>query len=362
MKKIVFVIEQLCTGGAERVTSELANYICRNDYEVHIITYSRNIDIDYYLDDKVIRHNLNVTDNNQLVRIVKRHRKLKKLLEEITPYCIVSLAMPITNFWLSLALPDKDIPIILSERNDPGQYPTSKFERFLRDNVYKKCNGLVFQTANAQKYFSNSITQKSVIIHNPVNSRLPDRFLGEKSNSIVNFCRLAKQKNLDLLIDAFHDITSDFPNYSLYIYGDGPEKEHLRNKIENRGLDKSVFLQEYCNEIHEKIKNAALFVSSSNFEGISNSMIEALALGIPTICTDCPSGGAREMIENGVNGILVPVNNRIELASAMKQVLEDKVLAEKLSDEGYKIRNELSIKNIGQQWICYIENVVNRRW
>ena len=94
-----------------------------------------------------------------------------------------------------------------------------------------------------------------------------------------------------------------------------------------------------------------MFVSSSDFEGMSNSMLEAMGMGLPTICTDCPAGGARAIIKDHENGILVPIKDVESMYRAMKEVAENKELAEKLSVNGTKLRDELSVDKIVSQWL-----------
>ena len=361
MKKIVFFIEQLCGGGAERVTSELANSICNSNYEVHVVTFNDKKEKEYLLDNKIVRHNLELDVKDRFVREYQRMKQIRNVVEEIRPYCIISLAMPITNAGIVLALHGTKNTIILSERNDPNNYPISKIHRILRNIAYIKCDGVVFQTEEARAYFSNNIKKKSTVILNPINKQLPEVFKGRRTSRIVNFCRLAKQKNLDLLIDAFEEIIKEFPEYSLHIYGEGPEKNHLMEKIIDKELINKAILHKYSENIYEEIEDAALFVSTSNYEGISNSMLEALALGIPTICTDCPIGGARQIIQNGLNGILIPVNHQKKLVQAMREVLTNVELANKISVEGTKIRQRLSISQIAMQWIDYIEMITEGR-
>ena len=109
-------------------------------------------------------------------------------------------------------------------------------------------------------------------------------------------------------------------------------------------------------DIHSIIKDYAMFVSSSDFEGMSNSMLEAMAIGLPTICTDCPAGGARAVIKDHENGILVPVNDVQAMANAMKEIAGDSELAEKLSLNGTKLREELSVNKIVNQWMEIIND------
>ena len=97
--------------------------------------------------------------------------------------------------------------------------------------------------------------------------------------------------------------------------------------------------------------NCTAYVSSSDYEGMSNSMLEALAMGIPSICTDCPIGGARTVIENGVNGILTPVGEQAPLTEAMLKIIEDEAFRNLLGNNAYAIRDKLNINDIADQWI-----------
>lgn len=361
MKKIVFVLEQLYGGGAERVTNALANEMCKvPGYEVHILTYRLDDEKEYTRDDRVIRHDLgqNESDPKGIWGVLRRMGYLRCTIRQIEPWCVVSLATPKTVSVLNAALMGLDIPLILSERNDPVRFPTGWLVRALRVLCYHRASSVVFQTWEAMRYFGPMIQKKGSVICNPLTGNLPQRFEGTRDRRIVNFCRFDPQKNLDLLLDAFSLIADDFPEYTLCIYGDGPLREHLQKKIQCNGLENRVSLPGYSNNIYQDIREAALFVSSSDYEGISNSMLEALAIGVPTVCTDCPAGGARETIRNGENGLLVPVGDEQAIAQAMRQVLSDPVLSEKLSHQGSELRRRISAEAIAAQWLDVIENTV----
>ena len=361
MKKIVFVIETLFGGGAERVTAALANGFCKDaNNQIHIVTYNRDETKEYPVDACIIRHEIgNVTGRNKIQRIYKRIARIRKIIKEIDPCCVISLGSPIIVYPLVVAMIGLGYPLVLSERNDPKSFPVSKFRRFSRLLCYVYSDGLVFQTCEAKSFFPKFIQKKGVVICNPITSKLPERHQGKREHRIVNFCRLTSQKNLDLLIDAFSDICKELSQYSLHIYGEGEERERLETKIRMMGLSDRVVIHGYSNNIYADINNASLFVSSSNYEGISNSMLEAIALGIPSICTDCPAGGARETIENGVNGFLVPVGDREKLAEMMKKVLTDESLAKSISAEGQKLRYKISVGEISKKWLDVINKYAN---
>ena len=279
MERILFFIEYLHSGGAERVTVALANELSKNsENEVHILTMVEDTSKEYVTEDRVIRHCMNsitMSRPNKIQSFLLKQKYLKNFIKRIQPSFIISLATPLTVFRLSLAVKGTEIPLILSERNDPRRFPKEKVFKFLRNLSYRLCDGIVFQTEGAQNYFSKSIRKKGTVICNPLTEGLPLPYEGNRAPKIVNWCRLTPQKNLDLLIDAFSDIAAEFPSHSLYIYGEGAERNHLEEKIALMNMDGRIFLPGYSTRIHEEILDAALFVSSSDYEGISNSMLEA---------------------------------------------------------------------------------------
>lgn len=357
MKKIVFVMEQLYGGGAERVTAALMNELCK-EAEVHLVTtYCHDTSKDYPTDQRIVKHTFDVQSGSRVKKLLGRIAFLRKTISSINPHCVASLAGCGTNALLLFAVGGKRFPLVLSERNDPARFPTTRLERFLRFISYLLCGGLVFQTHEAQAYFSSKIARKSVVITNPITGALPERYEGVRERKIVNCCRLTPQKNLDLLFEAFADIAGEFPDVSLEIYGEGPERARLEKKILDMKLEDRIHLQGYSDQIFEKMRKAAMFVSSSDYEGISNSMLEAIALGVPSVCTDCPAGGAREVIRCGENGLLVPVGDRKAMADAMRSVLSEPELSERLSRNGCKLREEISVAVIAKKWKDYMDRV-----
>ena len=158
-----------------------------------------------------------------------------------------------------------------------------------------------------------------------------------------------------MLIDAFSIFHNTHLDYSLEIYGIGEEEEKLKALAQKKNISDSVHFMGFSADVNEKMRNASMYVCSSDYEGISNSMLEALGMGIPTISTDCPIGGARQVIRDHENGLLVPVRDIKSLSDAMIEIAEDKELASKLSDNAYLIRQALQIDQIAKRWVNYID-------
>ena len=241
--------------------------------------------------------------------------------------------------------------VIVSERNDPAVYGKKKIKKILRNILYKHADVLVCQTPDAKEYFPKKIQDKTVVIPNPIMKNLPEKYTGERRKIIVNFCRVEAQKNLKLLIDSFIELHKEFPEYILNIFGDGAEKENIKKYIEEQNMNEHIKLYDFIQNIHEEIVDNTMFVSSSDYEGISNSMLEAMAIGLPVVVTDCPCGGARMFVKNNENGILVNVRDKKALYEGMKKIITDKEFAEKISNEATKIKEELNSDKITKMWI-----------
>lgn len=166
---------------------------------------------------------------------------------------------------------------------------------------------------------------------------------------------MTSQKNLPMLLMAFAQFSAKHPTYHMTIYGEGPLKNEISQLINQLGVKDNVNLAGYVTSLPQRVKDAGMYVSSSDYEGISNTMLEALAMGIPSICTDCPAGGARMCIQNKVNGILVPVGDHHALYEAMCALAEDPQLADSLSREAVKIRETFHVEKIAAMWEALFE-------
>jgi glycosyltransferase involved in cell wall biosynthesis len=219
------------------------------------------------------------------------------------------------------------------------------------------------QTEDEKQFFENCFNN-TVVINNPVKENLPTPFGGERRKVIVNFCRIAKQKNIPLMINAFLEFHKTHPDYTLEIYGNTVEKREDELKQEYIEMISALNATEFIKilppraDIHAIIRDCSMFVSSSDYEGLSNSMLEALAIGMPCVCTDCLGGGAREMITDGENGLLVPMNDVTSLAEAMKKMADDKEFAKKCSENAAKVRKTHNVETISARWLDVIEKLI----
>lgn len=298
--KILFNCLSMEKGGAERVISILANKFVEKN-EVTIVTLIKS-QPEYFLNKKVkLLHvdNENYFESNKIKKMVikvfsNRLRKLARILIDESPDIIISF-LPEPSMRLMLIRrfnkKIKNIPIIISIRNDPGVEYKNKIIYFVMKNLYKDVDGLVLQTEEAKDYFSKIIElEKLVIIPNPINEKffVDNSCTEEREKTIVTVGRIEKQKNQKLLIETFGKIEKKYNEYKLLIYGDGSLKEYLQEYSNSLDLKNKVIFKGRKDNIQEEILNAGVFVLSSDYEGMPNSLMEAMALGLPCISTDCP--------------------------------------------------------------------------
>ncbi len=349
MQKILFVCLALTNGGAERVVSVLSDSLLNNGNEIYILPLT-NREQTYRVDERIhlIRRD---KERRGAVDKVLRIKAIRKAIKEKNITTVIAFSH-YNAMYSVIAARGLNVKVIGSERNDPAQVGNRKALNWLRMRLYKKLDVLVCQTNDAKAYFPADIQKKSVVILNPITDSLPDPCRGERKHRVVSFSRLEPQKNIPMLLEAFEMFQTTHPDYSLDIYGMGSLRDELIEKTKD---NPSIHIQPYTTNIHNAVLDASMFALSSDYEGLSNSMIEAMGCGIPTIVTDCPCGGARMVIQDGENGILVPVRDSKAMAEAMCRVADDKALAEKLSREGLKIRETLDKRKIAKQWEAVIE-------
>lgn len=343
--KIVFVLPDMPGGGSERVVAMLANEYINRGYSVAILLFAGN-QTAYPLDERIEIVIAGEPSNGnpliQLKRLYRMRRYYKKNKDcYIFSFCVRG---SIFSVLAAAGIPHR---LLISERNDPTRIAGQR----LRDWSYRKAEKLILQTEDMKRCFSENIQKKSAVIPNPVSGDMPQPYMGERKKQIVAVGRLQPQKNHKLLLESFYEFQKIHADYELHIFGVGELKETLKRQAEELRIADKVVFRGFSASVQQEIWNSAMFVLSSDYEGISNSMIEALAMGVPVISTDCPVGGSRMYIQNNVNGILVPVGDRKALSAAMIKLAEDPELARKFSVNGPKIQEQYGLKQIADRFL-----------
>ena len=356
-KKLCFVIPTMHRGGAERVMSILTNAAVRRGYEVYLLLLSES-SVDYKLDAdiNIIKLADFLQGSSGLKGVLKRYAILKNELCSLKPDLAVSFTT-MCNIYTLLALRSKKIPVIISERNDPIKDCPSKIKRLIRSVVYLFARGCIFQTEDAKKHFGQKIQKDSVVIANPVKENLPYADVENAREKVVAAARLTEQKNYPMLLRAFKMFLQDYPQYTLHIYGNGEKKDELIALCNELDIGEQVVFEGNVEDLHERIKDAKMFVLSSDYEGISNSLLEAMAMGLPVVSTDCPCGGSRMLIKDGISGLLTQVGDETAFCNAMKKIAGSQDLANLLGKEAIKIREAYSEELIVKKYFDYFETI-----
>lgn len=357
MKKLAIVCASLSRGGAERIALYLSKYMVDKGIVTTIVTAVRR-ENEYELFDGVGRVCLEeqFNSNNKMLKLFLQVKYLHKFLLENQIDTVLIMGVPLCIYAIPGCL-GTGTKVVVSERNDPKHFAGKKIVKYISRFFMKKADGFVFQTEDAKKYYDKMLHGRGCVICNPLLvDNFPKRFDSIREKNIVTAGRLNPQKNQKLLIDTFSEIERDYPEYKLIIYGEGILEKELKDYVLSKKLEKKVFFPGNVSDLLEQIKNASVFVMSSDFEGMPNALIEAMALGLPCISTDCPCGGPASLIENGKNGLLVSVRNKRELSSALRTILDNTCFAETLGTSAKAVKEKLSINNIGKQWYEYLNN------
>ena len=354
LKNIVFTCDSMGSGGAEKVISTLSNEMSQQGIKITIIGIG---DLDephsFYSLHPDVNYLTLANGSGKRINSFKRIFLLRRKIRIIEPDIVISF-LPNANIYTYFALLGTNIPYINSERNNPSLDPKNKLERLLKLISFKKANGSVFQTSSALNFYPDVVRKKATIIKNPISLNIKSELkFTNRNTTILAVGRLTKQKNYVNLLNAFQVFNQKMNfKYMLKIYGDGPMRNELINYCRSKNIQNYVVFMGNDANWHEIEVNDAMYILSSDYEGMPNSLAEAMALGIPCIATDCPCGGTKDLIKDGVNGFLVPVNNSDVLAEKMIQLCNQQ--SNLFSKSNQDMIYEYSAANITKQWIAFI--------
>lgn len=367
MKKILIHLNCLERGGQERVASNLANRLTEDGFEVVIATVWKGQN-EYPINDKVKRVIVGPTEaeetKNRIQKILIRESRLRDCVKKENPDVVLAFEKKACYRAIKVCKA-LGVPVVVTVRMNPKVNYEQRGDKFLINYLYPKADGAVFQTEEIRDFFPKRLREKSVVIINPLNSAFLN---GEKAQvrekRIVHVNRILWPKNQLLLIQAFENIKDEYPDYKLEFYGGDTGDgyfQYLTKYVDEHGMsDRVSFLGEVTN-VSERTGSACCYVNSSDEEGMSNSMMEAMAMGIPVITTDSAGGGARSLIRNGENGLLVPIKDVDAMTNALRLMLSDRPKAESMADEAMKIREYAHPERIYEIWKDYLINTSDKR-
>ncbi|RXJ45968.1 glycosyltransferase family 4 protein [Gelidibacter gilvus] len=357
--KVAFVISGLNAGGAERVVSNLANELV-NSFDITIILLYKCTPF-YKLDERI-----SITYCTELYnpkpkafQSLKNHFKIFSSVLKILKENQIDLSigfMTTSNIYLSIASKLNGKPCIISERIHPDHRQLNIFWQKLRHFSYQFSQVLVVQTASIKEYFETFMdSEKIIIIKNPLATELiaKKETYNSRENIILNVGSLTVQKNQDLLINAFSNV--DNTDWKLVLVGDGELKSQYQDLIYSLKLEQKVTLVGNVNNVEDYYNNASIFVFPSRYEGFPNALTEAMYFGLPCISTACPSGPS-EIINSGINGFLIQVENQLELENRLTTLMIDENLRKKFSKRAMESTTEFLPQTINTDW----KNIINQ--
>lgn len=366
-RKIVFHLNSLGLGGAEQVVTTLANYFVNQGDKIYIATEWVSQE-EYKIDKRIERVHVGLTVEqekvNSKIQFFIRIKNLRDFIKRVHPDIVISFAQA-ANYRAMMATQFLKTPVMISVRTDPYLNYTGFRDKVFIPLFLSKAAGSVFQTENARNFFPSKLKKHSRIILNPINDKYLNREKPQKRReAVVHSGRLVDCKNQQLLIDAFLKVHQRYPEYKLEIYGGNSEdgtEEALQQSIMRNHADNYIFLMGESSNLEKQLIDGAVYAFSSDWEGLPNALMEAMALGLPVVATDCPCGGPRTLIQNGENGILVPVKNVDAMAEAIMLLIENKELAEELGKNARKISEIANSEAICCQWREYIEELCEHK-
>ena len=365
MKSIAFHLNCLCQGGAERVVSNLANQFAKEGYKVYVATEWYDKD-EFELDERVTRVHVGLREGdekkNRIAKFLLRVRYLKEFVNEYQPDVLVAFAHR-ANYRALMAAGNSKIPVVISIRINPIGYYDAFSDHVQIKWLFPKAAGCVYQTQEQKDFFKPYLQEKSRIIMNPINPKyfgnpLPD----QREKAVVHHARLVDFKNQPMLVRAFLKVHERHPDYVLRIYGPDSEdgtRQILEKLISDNHAESFVFLMGGSNTLEKEIPKGEVYAYSSDYEGMPNSLLEAMAMGMPVVSTDCPCGGPKAVIRDGENGFLIPVGDEDALADRICRLIEDKDLAKRFSENARKIEEIASVEAIYRQWKDYLEEITS---
>ena len=337
------------------MVSLLANRMAEQGHQVEIICLKFN-DVYYKLHPKVRVTLAMQQTKNRITEVFW----LRKYIKNEKPDVVIAFTEGVYCFTIA-ALLGTNIPVISSERLDPSAMTWKR--NLLKRLLLPYADWLVVQTKTIKDYFPKNIQKKTSIIFNPVKDEAlassmdnGQWIMDNKPNRIISVARLFPQKNQEMMIRAFAKIAEKYPDWKLVIYGEGPLRDSLQFTVYSLQLSERVLLPGRTEHVFDELRKSKIFCLSSDYEGMSNSMIEAICVGLPVVSTKV--SGTDELIEDGVNGLLVDIGDEQGMTDALEKLIQNEELMKKMGEANREKASLFHIDTIMNEWLGLIGQVV----
>ncbi len=405
MGHVAFYISSLNKGGNERVFINLALYLYERGYTITFVTTYLGME-EYYIPhaswkeisaDEVSEQDRNVkqvlrqdermvfvTKNDALQEgevaigryftgfssvdkdhgtsstTAKRARVLRLIWDKILPDVIITSNSK-NNIMALMSTVDSRYKVVVRSVGEPSLEYSTRQTVLAMSTAFRRASGIILQTKKQEYFYPPAIRNKCVVLKNTIGQEFfREPYEGEREKVIVSVGTLTRNKNHHMLIKAFGRLKPTHPEWRLVIFGEGIELKHLKTQVMGLGLRDSVYFPGNLDNIADRIYKAGAYVLSSEKEGIPSSLIEAMALGLPCVVTDCPCGGVVELVKDGVNGLVTPVNDAVRLEKTLLRVMDNPGFARSLgkaaSDD---IKRLYDYETINAEWEKYIRGIID---
>lgn len=376
MKYIYCLPEIDHPGGIGRITAIKANYLASQGHDIYIVTTDQEKEVSFYeLHPRIKIINLRLFFNrktgNVFMDVYKKVRKssmckrsLCDLINKIHPDFVITTIFNGTENIVKLKDKSKKIfefhfsynsDLISLQYFKKPWYMTlyCRINHYLRDLIIKKFDAFVVLTK--EDYDLWPAFQNKVIIPNMI-PNLSDELSSQENKIVVGVGRLDGQKNFPALIEIWRYVHEKAPDWTLQIYGQGPQKQLLLDKIESYGLSDSVFINEPTKNIGKVYKNASIFALSSTYEGFGLVLIEAMNYGLPCVAYACQCG-PKDIIQNDYNGFVIEENDQVEYVNRLLELINSREKRMIMGKNAHESIYKFTPPKVMEEWLALFKKL-----
>jgi GalNAc-alpha-(1->4)-GalNAc-alpha-(1->3)-diNAcBac-PP-undecaprenol alpha-1,4-N-acetyl-D-galactosaminyltransferase len=365
--KITLVSSSLNVGGAERVVSIMANYWAAQGWQITILTFDDGGEPPFYdLDRRIDLQPLGISSQDGFKFSVssvsynlRRIQVLKQAIVASDPDLVIS-CVNTTNILTLLACRGLKVKTIVSEHVHPTFGQLNKATQLLQNLTYQWADLITVQTHAALSFFPID-RYKTFVIPNPVvlpTSEPIQSQLYTDDRHLLAIGKLIPQKGFDLAIKAFAQVAQRYPEWTLTILGEGEMRSELEKLCMELDLEDRVFMPGVVRNVDAHLRKADIFILPSRFEGFPMTLCEAMACGVPVIASNCLSG-PREIIHDGIDGMLVKPENIGALVTGLNQLMSDPGKRQYFSHHAPKVLDRFGVEPVMTIWHRAIEQVLD---
>lgn len=353
--KIAIVNNGVAGGGIERASTSLANYWAKEGHQISLLALYQSVPFFPLEPHVTFKEPAFPYQGNRHIYTLRMMAWLRLQVSRVKPGVVVAFGES-TNPYVLLALKGIGVPVFISDRMHPkARLPKLTF--WLKKELYPKAAGVIAQTQFAKSVMSSYLKGANIkVIPNAVNVIEPLSVL--KLKRIVSVGRLERVKGHEYLIRAFAKL--DAPDWELSLVGDGSLLNYLKTLASNLGVSDRVIFHGHLKDFRKELSEAAIYVLPSLKEGFPNALLEAMSVPLPCITTDF-MGVDNEIIDSGVNGLIVPCKSVDPLAKAINYLIDNPNVRESITLNALQVRKEYQFKKIADDWFNFICQSVNSK-